>query len=157
MCRPSRYPMGQPDQLSSPFLFSDSDLSIRDESPLNTPSTECGFGDGDIEDDRCHRSDSDKRYTLVTGGLGYIGSHTLLELLKAGNNVIVIDDLSNSSLVVLKRIRHLVYQHYATLGCNSVPSLELYQFDYGNTRAVRSLLDQYLLQPFESINHKRRH
>jgi UDP-glucose 4-epimerase len=41
---------------------------------------------------------------LVTGGLGYIGSHVVLELQKIGFEVIIIDDLSNSSLDVLDRI-----------------------------------------------------
>ena len=34
---------------------------------------------------------------LVTGGCGYIGSHTVLQLLEQGYNVVVIDNLSNSS------------------------------------------------------------
>jgi UDP-glucose 4-epimerase len=34
---------------------------------------------------------------LVTGGAGYIGSHTCVELLNAGHDVLVIDNLSNSS------------------------------------------------------------
>lgn len=33
---------------------------------------------------------------MVIGGLGYIGSHTVLELLKEGYNVLIIDNLSNS-------------------------------------------------------------
>jgi UDP-glucose 4-epimerase len=41
---------------------------------------------------------------LVTGGAGYIGSHTTLALLQAGYDVIVIDNLSNSSRVSLERI-----------------------------------------------------
>lgn len=42
---------------------------------------------------------------LVTGGMGYIGSHTCVELLKEGHNVIVIDDLSNSKELVKDRIK----------------------------------------------------
>ena len=34
---------------------------------------------------------------LVTGGAGYIGSHTIVELQKAGHEVVVVDNLSNSS------------------------------------------------------------
>lgn len=48
---------------------------------------------------------------LVTGGLGYIGSHTVVELQKTGFEVVIIDNLSNSSLDVLKGI-------YAISGVN---------------------------------------
>lgn len=41
---------------------------------------------------------------LVTGGLGYIGSHTVVALQEAGFGVVIIDDLSNSELFVLDRI-----------------------------------------------------
>jgi UDP-glucose 4-epimerase len=42
---------------------------------------------------------------LVTGGAGYIGSHTCVALLDAGHEVVVIDDLSNSHAAVIERIR----------------------------------------------------
>lgn len=42
---------------------------------------------------------------LVTGGAGYIGSHTCLELLKAGHDVVVVDNLSNASRKSLDRVQ----------------------------------------------------
>ena len=45
--------------------------------------------------------------TLVTGGAGYIGSHTCVELLQAGREVVVVDDLSNSSPEALRRVEVL--------------------------------------------------
>ena len=44
---------------------------------------------------------------LVTGGAGYIGSHTCFELIKAGYEVVVVDNLCNSSLESLKRVEKL--------------------------------------------------
>lgn len=44
---------------------------------------------------------------LVTGGAGYIGSHTCLELLRAGRDVVVLDNLSNSSVTSLERVAEL--------------------------------------------------
>lgn len=44
---------------------------------------------------------------LVTGGAGYIGSHTIVELLKAGYDIVVVDNLSNSKEEALKRIREI--------------------------------------------------
>ena len=44
---------------------------------------------------------------LVTGGTGYIGSHTCVELLEAGYEVVVLDNLSNSSKESLTRIKEL--------------------------------------------------
>ena len=45
---------------------------------------------------------------LVTGGAGYIGSHTCIELIEAGYEVVVIDNLCNSSLESLKRVERIV-------------------------------------------------
>lgn len=42
---------------------------------------------------------------LVTGGAGYIGSHTVVELLNVGHDVVIVDNLSNSSEIVLDRIQ----------------------------------------------------
>ena len=44
---------------------------------------------------------------LVTGGLGFIGSHTCVALLEAGNSVVIADNLTNSSIDVLFKIRDI--------------------------------------------------
>ncbi len=50
---------------------------------------------------------------LVTGGAGYIGSHTCLELLQAGYSVIVIDNLSNSKFESLRRVQEITKKNLA--------------------------------------------
>ncbi|KAJ3411088.1 hypothetical protein HDV05_002758 [Chytridiales sp. JEL 0842] len=44
------------------------------------------------------------QFVLVTGGAGYIGSHTVVELLQGGFNVIIVDNLTNSSKVALQQV-----------------------------------------------------
>ncbi|WP_283743523.1 UDP-glucose 4-epimerase GalE [Sideroxydans sp. CL21] len=44
---------------------------------------------------------------LITGGAGYIGSHTCVELLKAGHEVVVVDNLSNSRIEALHRVERI--------------------------------------------------
>jgi len=50
-------------------------------------------------------------YILVTGGLGFIGSHTVLELLNKQYKIIIIDNLSNSSKDVLKVFKNIIFLH----------------------------------------------
>lgn len=44
---------------------------------------------------------------LLTGGVGYIGSHTAVELIQSGYDVIIVDDLSNSEESVIDRIEQI--------------------------------------------------
>ena len=48
---------------------------------------------------------------LVTGGAGYIGSHTVVELLNAGHHVVIVDDLSNAKADVMDRIQTITGSH----------------------------------------------
>jgi len=54
-------------------------------------------------------------YTLVTGGLGFIGSHTVVQLIENNYNVIIIDNLSNSNINVLKNIKKICNCNYKNL------------------------------------------
>lgn len=73
-----------------------------------------------------------KKKILVTGGLGYIGSHTVVELQKEGFEVLIVDDLSNSEEIVLERITSIT---------GVKPDFE--KFDLKNQEKVRLLFEQY--------------
>ncbi len=55
---------------------------------------------------------------LVTGGTGYIGSHTVVELLKLDKRVIIVDNLSNSKLCVLDRIEKITGKRPEFVKCD---------------------------------------
>lgn len=44
---------------------------------------------------------------LVTGGAGYIGSHTIIELIATGHSVVVVDNLCNSTEIALQRVEKI--------------------------------------------------
>ena len=69
---------------------------------------------------------------LVTGGAGYIGSHTCLELLRAGHDVYVIDNLCNGSAEALKRVERL-----------SNRTLEFSQCDVRDAYALDGIFNQF--------------
>ena len=46
-------------------------------------------------------------YVLVTGGIGFIGSHTVVELVAEGENVIIVDALWNTNIKCLERINEI--------------------------------------------------
>ncbi len=54
---------------------------------------------------------------LVTGGTGYIGSHTVVELINAGYDVVIADNLSNSKLCVLDRLEKIVGKRPTFVKC----------------------------------------
>ena len=55
---------------------------------------------------------------LVTGGTGYIGSHTVVELLSAGNDVVIVDNLYNSKICVLDRIEAITGKRPEFIKCD---------------------------------------
>jgi len=72
---------------------------------------------------------------LVTGGSGYIGSHTVLELLKAGFEVVIIDNLSNSSFESIKRVMSLVGK-----------TVTFVEADIRNQDLLRSIFQQFEIE-----------
>jgi len=69
---------------------------------------------------------------LVTGGAGYIGSHTCIELIKAGYQVIVVDNLCNSSLESLRRVEKL-----------SESDIPFYKVDVRDKTALAHVFEQH--------------
>ncbi len=76
---------------------------------------------------------------LVTGGAGYIGSHTCVQLLQAGHNIVVVDDFSNSHPLVLKRMETLAGQ-----------PIQFYKEDVRNKEALRRIFAE---TPFDAVIH----
>ena len=62
---------------------------------------------------------------LVTGGAGYIGSHTMLELLAGSHKVFVIDNFVNASPVCLERVAHLSNHSFSTTSANVADEVAL--------------------------------
>lgn len=69
---------------------------------------------------------------LVTGGAGYIGSHTTIELLEAGYEVIVVDNFSNSSSDVIRRIENITNK-----------SVTVYSIDLLDKEALNDVFNQH--------------
>lgn len=69
---------------------------------------------------------------LVTGGAGYIGSHTCLELLEENHEVIVVDNLSNASVESLRRVETITGK-----------TLRFYQIDLLNREKLRSVFAEH--------------
>ena len=77
---------------------------------------------------------------LITGGTGFIGSHTCLALLEKGYNLLVIDCLVNSSSDVIKKIRDFYKGRYS----NSENDIEFFKVDLRDEYLVNDLFETYL-------------
>jgi UDP-glucose 4-epimerase len=75
---------------------------------------------------------------LVTGGTGYIGSHTVVELFNAGYEPIIIDNLSNSSISVLDGIKAItkIPPTYENIDCKDYNSLERFFEKHQDMKAI---------------------
>lgn len=75
---------------------------------------------------------------LVTGGTGYIGSHTVVELQKAGYPVIIIDNLSNSSRDVLDGIERItgIRPEFVEADCTDITALKILFDTYPGIKGI---------------------
>jgi UDP-glucose 4-epimerase len=75
---------------------------------------------------------------LVTGGTGYIGSHTAVELQQAGFEVVIVDNLSNSSISVLDGIARItgIRPHFAQVDCLDFDALHRVFKEHAEIKAV---------------------
>jgi len=76
---------------------------------------------------------------LVTGGAGYIGSHTVIELLTKGHEVVVVDNLANSSVESLKRVEKITGQ-----------PITFVQLDVCDATALSKVFDEH---DFDAVIH----
>lgn len=76
---------------------------------------------------------------LVTGGAGYIGSHTIIELLNSGHEVVVIDNLSNSSQESLYRVENITGK-----------KITFYKIDVSDSNSLSKVFDE---NHFDAIIH----
>ena len=68
---------------------------------------------------------------LVTGGAGYIGSHTAVELLNAGKDIVIIDDFSNSKPEVLENIKKITGKDF-----------KFYEMDYADREKLEKVFEE---------------
>ncbi len=75
---------------------------------------------------------------LVTGGTGYIGSHTVVELQKAGYPVVIIDNLSNSNANVVDGIERItgILPYFVEADCNDINALRKLFNDYPGIKGI---------------------
>ena len=71
---------------------------------------------------------------LVTGGAGYIGSHTIIELIASGHSVVVVDNLCNSSMVAIERVEKI-----------TGASIPFYEADIRDKDAISAILDSHTI------------
>ncbi|MGO4381550.1 UDP-glucose 4-epimerase GalE [Pseudoduganella sp. RAF53_2] len=76
---------------------------------------------------------------LVTGGMGYIGSHTVVELMQAGHDVVVVDNLTNADISVRHRVARITGREFS-----------FQQADIRNRQAMEAL---FSVHKFDAVVH----
>lgn len=76
---------------------------------------------------------------ILTGGAGYIGSHTIIELINNGHSVVVVDNLSNSSQESIRRVEKIVDQ-----------TIPFYEIDIRNTTELEKIFAEH---SFDAVIH----
>ena len=76
---------------------------------------------------------------LVTGGAGYIGSHTCIELINVGYDVVVVDNLCNSCVEALKRVEKIVGRE-----------IPFYEADIRDAQAMKQIFEK---EDIEAVIH----
>ena len=95
---------------------------------------------------------------LVTGGLGFIGSHIALSLLAQGQEIVIVDNLANSTLQTLERLEYIsgMYIPFEKLDIRNTPALnkifEQYSIDAVIHTASFKSLEESILKPLEYYN-----
>lgn len=95
---------------------------------------------------------------LVTGGLGFIGSHVVLSLLAQGQEVVIVDNLANSNLQTLERLEYIsgMYVPFVKLDVRNTPALnkvfEQYSIDAVIHTAGFKSIEESRLKPLEYYN-----
>lgn len=95
---------------------------------------------------------------LVTGGLGFLGSHIALSLLAQGQEVILVDNLANASLQTLERLEYIsgMYVPFVKVDVRNTPALnkvfEQYSIDAVVHTAGFKALEESKLKPLEYYN-----
>ncbi|WP_374666539.1 NAD-dependent epimerase/dehydratase family protein [Acinetobacter sp.] len=95
---------------------------------------------------------------LVTGGLGFLGSHIALSLLAQGQEVIIVDNLSNSNLQILERLEYIsgMYVPFVKIDIRNTPALNKVFEQYSVSAVVHAAgfksLEESVLKPLEYYN-----
>lgn len=112
----------------------DTTLSVRDSKTQTRLAIMCGPTQ---QQPPFTMTDVQRPTILVTGGCGYIGSHTIVCLLEKNFNVVVVDNLSNSSPVSLQRVAQIV----GLTEAESKERLVFHQVDLCNEAALRKVFE----------------